>query len=118
MTHLTSDELIDAMEGRGEVPHLATCEHCRRELAELSSVLAEAKQLSVPEPSPLFWQHFSERVRTAIDSEHLRLLRAVGTRPSPGSKRSMTSPSATRSQRQSVRGFSVSPLMMKNPHVT
>ena len=69
MTHLTSDERIDAMEGRGEVPHLATCEHCRRELAELSSVLAEAKQLSVPEPSPLFWQHFSERVRTAIDED-------------------------------------------------
>ncbi len=69
MTHLNPDELIDAMEGRGEFPHLATCEHCRRELAELTNVLAEAKQLSVPEPSPLFWQHFSERVRTAIDED-------------------------------------------------
>ena len=25
----------------------------------------------MPEPSPLFWPHFSERVRTAIDSEAL-----------------------------------------------
>ena len=73
MTHLTPDELIDAVGGhaRGAIARRTstTCEHCQRELAELSSVLAEAKQVSVPEPSPLFWQHFSERVRTAIDAE-------------------------------------------------
>lgn len=72
MTHLDSDELIDAMEGMlaaDRQAHLATCEQCRRALAELSSVLAEAKQVSVPEPSPLFWQHFSQRVRTAIDDQ-------------------------------------------------
>ena len=77
MTHLTPDELIDALEdlgpfthrSLGEGGHLRTCEHCRRELAELSSVLADAKQVSVPEPSPLFWRHFSERVRTAIDED-------------------------------------------------
>lgn len=74
MTHLTSDELIDAMEGMlaaDRQAHLAVCDACRRQLAELSSVLNEAKQVSVPEPSPLFWQHFSERVRTAVDSEGL-----------------------------------------------
>ena len=49
--------------------HLAACDECQRELAGLSSVLSEAKQVSVPEPSPLFWQHFSERVRTAIDRD-------------------------------------------------
>ena len=82
MTHLTSDELIDALEGQGAFTHrslgeggaerqahLTTCEHCQGALAELSSVLAEAKQVSVPEPSPFFWQHFSERVRTAIDED-------------------------------------------------
>lgn len=80
MTHLTPDELIEALEdpealtyrsrGQGGVDrqvHLDRCEHCQRELAGLANVLGEAKQLSVPEPSPLFWQHFSERVRTAID---------------------------------------------------
>ena len=70
MTHLTPDELIDAMEGCSAADrqaHLATCDECRAQLADLSSVLSEAKQASVPEPSPLFWQHFSQRVRTAID---------------------------------------------------
>ena len=72
MTHLTSDELIDAMEGilaAERQAHLATCDACQRQLAELSGVLTEAKQTSVPEPSPLFWPHFSERVRVAIDHE-------------------------------------------------
>jgi hypothetical protein len=72
MTHLNPDELIDAIEGllpSDRQEHFDTCEHCRRELADLSSVLSEAKQVSVPEPSPLFWQHFSQRVRTAIDQD-------------------------------------------------
>ena len=72
MTHLSSDELIDAVEGL-LVPerqaHLAACDACQQELAGLSSVLSDAKQTSIPEPSPLFWQHFSERVRTAIDDD-------------------------------------------------
>jgi hypothetical protein len=75
MTHLTSDELIDAMEGMlapDRQAHLATCEQCRRELAGLSSVLSEARQTSVPEPSPLFWPHFSQRIRVAIDHDAAR----------------------------------------------
>lgn len=90
MTHLTSDELIDAMEAEaddGKVEadadrrnaagmlsterqaHLAACEECRRQVDDLAATLNKAKQLSVPEPSPLFWNHFSERVRTAVDTE-------------------------------------------------
>lgn len=72
MTHLTSDELIDAVEGLlapERQAHLATCGQCQVALADLSSVLNEAKQASVPEPSPLFWPHFSERVRVAIDQD-------------------------------------------------
>lgn len=72
MTHLTPDELIDAMEGMlpaERQAHVAGCDACRQQLAELSTVLSEAKQSSVPEPSPLFWPHFSERVRVAIDQE-------------------------------------------------
>lgn len=72
MSHLTSDELIDAVEDllapeRGE--HLASCVECRRQLDELADVLQDAKQSSVPEPSPLFWQHFSTRVNEAIDND-------------------------------------------------
>jgi hypothetical protein len=71
MSHLTSDELIDAVEGvlaAERQAHLAACDACRRELTDLSGVLSEAKQVSMPEPSPLFWNHFSERVRVAIDA--------------------------------------------------
>ena len=70
MTHLTSDELLDAVEGMLDAErqaHLSSCEECQRQLADLSGVLNEAKQVSVPEPSPLFWQHFSRRVSLAID---------------------------------------------------
>ena len=74
MTHLTADELIDAMEGlleAGRQAHLDACEQCRHQLADLSSVLREARAVDMPEPSPIFWQHFSQRVRTAIDAEAL-----------------------------------------------
>jgi hypothetical protein len=69
MTHLTPDQLLDALEGVGHHAHLAECEHCRRERDDLAAVLADAQQASVPEPSPLFWPNFSERVRTAIDRD-------------------------------------------------
>jgi hypothetical protein len=81
MTHLSPDELIDAMEadaGHSETvgmlaparqSHLAACEACQRELAALSAAFNDARRVSVPEPSPLFWQHFSERVRVAIDHD-------------------------------------------------
>jgi hypothetical protein len=72
MNHLSPDELIDAMEGllgADRQSHLAVCDDCRRALDELSAVLGDARQVSVPEPSPLFWGYFSERVRTAIDNE-------------------------------------------------
>jgi hypothetical protein len=72
MTHLMPDELIDAAEGLlsdERRSHLAACEQCQRGLAGLSSALTEAKQVSVPEPSPLFWPNFSQRVRVAIDQD-------------------------------------------------
>ena len=72
MTHLSPDELIDAVEtvlSPDRQAHLAACEVCRRELAGLSDVLGEAIHTSVPEPSPLFWQHFSSRVHDAIDRD-------------------------------------------------
>lgn len=72
MTHLTPDELIDAMEGvlaADRQAHLATCDECQAQLTGLSMTLSEAKQASAPEPSPLFWHHFSERVGAAIDQD-------------------------------------------------
>lgn len=72
MTHLTSDELIDAVEGTLDTarqPHLDACNACRQQVADLGGVLGEALAVAVPEPSPLFWAHLSQRVRTAIDAE-------------------------------------------------
>ena len=69
MKHLTAEELIDLAEGTGSrswAPHLDSCEPCRRQLAELTTVMARAAEVEVPEPSPLFWEHFSTRVREAV----------------------------------------------------
>ena len=72
MRHLHSDELIDIAEGtRPEslVPHLQSCDVCRLQLAEVRATMAAASEVDVPEPSPLFWDHFSGRVRAAIAAE-------------------------------------------------
>ena len=72
MTHLTADELVDALDGVLEpsrTTHLEACEPCRQQLADLGAVLRDTRQVDVPEPSPLYWQHLSARVRTAIDAE-------------------------------------------------
>lgn len=70
--HLKPEELIDIAEGtRGEssVPHLAGCDACRRQLADLRAMMSAAAGVEVPEPSPLFWEHFSDRVREAVAAE-------------------------------------------------
>jgi hypothetical protein len=76
MRHLTSEQLIDlAEDGRAvSAPHLQSCETCRNRLAELRATLSVAASVDVPEPSPLFWDHFSARVHDAVEAE-----RAAGT---------------------------------------
>jgi hypothetical protein len=75
MKHLSPDELIDVAEGaRAEIdaPHLASCGGCQRQLARLRGALETLSRVSVaevPEPSPLFWDHFSARVREAVAAE-------------------------------------------------
>lgn len=72
MTHLTTDELVDALDG-GLAPsrqaHLDACAPCREQVAALGAVLTETRGVEMPEPSPLYWQHLSDRVRSAIDAE-------------------------------------------------
>ena len=71
MRHLTEGELLDLAEGAQPEPsagHLASCEACRRQLMDLRSAMAAAA-VDVPEPSPLFWEHLSARVREAVDAE-------------------------------------------------
>jgi hypothetical protein len=76
MRHLTSDELVDLAEGPRDdssTPHLAVCDVCRQQLTDLRAMVAvgTAARRSVPEPSPLFWDHLSERVREAVGGEEL-----------------------------------------------
>jgi hypothetical protein len=70
MTHLTELELVDSLEGRlvpSRMQHLAGCETCRHSVSDLRDVLTRTAELDVPEPSPLFWEHFSARVRTSVE---------------------------------------------------
>jgi hypothetical protein len=72
MRHLTPEELIDLAEGtrpESSRPHLSTCERCRRELADMRAMRQAAADVEIPEPSPLFWEHFSARVHESISSE-------------------------------------------------
>ena len=70
--HLSADRLVDIAEGtRAETaePHLQRCEACRRQVAELRAMMTAAAGVDMPEPSPLFWEHLSERVRRDVAAE-------------------------------------------------
>jgi anti-sigma factor RsiW len=70
--HLKEDQLVDLAEGtrpESSAPHLESCDACRRQLAELRAMMAVAADVDVPEPSPLFWDHLSERVRGTVAAQ-------------------------------------------------
>jgi hypothetical protein len=73
--HLRSQEFIDALDGTlavDRLEHLDGCDACRAELAGLQSVMADVRPAgTVPDPSPLFWDHFSARIRHATAAEPL-----------------------------------------------
>lgn len=80
MRHLTPDELLDYVEQSPDAgahrEHVETCAECRAEVASLAAILSATRQVEVPEPSPLFWDQFSGRVRQAIAAD------SVGAEPS------------------------------------
>jgi hypothetical protein len=70
--HLNVEELVDLAEGARDdssLAHVTTCERCRQQLADLRAALGAAASADVPEPSPLFWDHLSNRVREAVATE-------------------------------------------------
>ena len=72
MRHCTADELLDLVEGtlsEASVPHLERCASCREQLRELRQVMSAVREATVPEPSPLFWDHLSARVHDVVASE-------------------------------------------------
>ena len=81
MRHLQSEELIDLAEGarpESSALHLQTCDECRSRLTDLRAAMAAAAHVNVPEPSPLFWDHFSARVRDAVLAAGQRACRPGG----------------------------------------
>jgi hypothetical protein len=75
MTHLSSEQLVEAVEGTLSsecARHLDQCEACRDSLTTIRAVLADVGETpAVPEPSPLFWEHFSRRVQQATAAEQM-----------------------------------------------
>jgi len=74
MKHLSRAELVDFIEGPSLVPagralHVSTCDKCRTQADALRSMRTLATTDEVPEPSPLFWDHFAARVADAVREE-------------------------------------------------
>lgn len=70
MQHLDDTQLVDAVDGRPDAAaaaHADACAQCRARLAEMRRMLGALAAVDVPEPSPLFWDHFPSRVTRAID---------------------------------------------------
>lgn len=70
MRHLTPDELLAAAEA-DRIPdghHVEACATCRDEVLALRAIIGMTRVVEVPEPSPLFWDHLSARVRHAVDA--------------------------------------------------
>jgi hypothetical protein len=69
MNHLTDAEFVDCLDGTlapARAAHVSGCERCRDTVDDLRNGVARAAEDDVPEPSPLFWEHFSARVHDAV----------------------------------------------------
>ena len=72
MTHLTDVELVDLVDGTlapARARHLDACETCRARASAIRETLVRAAEAEIPEPSPLFWEHFSARVQEGVRAE-------------------------------------------------
>jgi hypothetical protein len=70
MKHLSEQRLLELLDG--ETPdegHLNVCPACRERFDTLRRLMGLLREDPIPEPSPLFWQHLSDRVRLAIEHE-------------------------------------------------
>jgi hypothetical protein len=70
MTHLSAVEFVGAIDGRVTVArrtHLEACPACAERMAALRETMSRVREEDdVPEPSPLFWQHFPARVGAVV----------------------------------------------------
>ena len=70
MKHLSDEAVVDLAEGGSAGrDHLATCGECRTRVESMQQTMEVLLGDHVPEPSPLFWEHLSNRVSRAIADE-------------------------------------------------
>lgn len=70
MRHLTDGELLDLADG-SDLPaaarrHAQSCAACRDEAAGIAAMLGEVRRADLPEPSPMFWDLLSARIRDEV----------------------------------------------------
>ena len=84
MSHLSASEFVDLVDGTlapERAAHVDRCETCRAQAAAVRDALGlTGSSGSVPEPSPMFWDQFSARVRAAIDAPPPRSAGWLGIR--------------------------------------
>lgn len=72
-SHLSPQESVNALDDvlpQSRQSHLDACRSCQTGVAELRAMMATVNDVEdVPEPSPLFWDHFQARVQTAVQAE-------------------------------------------------
>jgi hypothetical protein len=84
MSHLSPSEFVDLSDGTlpaTRAAHVNGCEACRAQ----ADIIRDALRLTgasapVPEPSPLFWDHLSARVREAVAEAPSRSMFGSGWR--------------------------------------
>jgi len=59
-------DLVDGVLPEVRAAHVDRCHSCRSQAAALRTVLTRAASDDVPEPSPLFWMHLSQRVKETV----------------------------------------------------
>ena len=76
-THLAPNQFTDALDGvttPAVQAHLASCAACRTQLAGLVQMVQAVDGADeAANPSPLFWDHFSARVRRATEEIPVRM---------------------------------------------
>jgi hypothetical protein len=83
MSHPSRDQLLEAVEAEASAAtaaHLSSCWRCRSEVEALRRTLRDVRAVEAPEPSPLFWDHLTSRVREAIEAEPLPASAPSGVR--------------------------------------
>jgi hypothetical protein len=81
MEHLSRAEFVDLIDSPASLSprraqHVETCAQCREEAEMLRAMRDLAAEDEMPEPSPLFWDHFSARVTEVLRREPVPAPRA------------------------------------------